>query len=117
MSEFTYRPKRMRDPAREQAERDAFLLLFHLHNLCEGRTWDTFRLEQICRDLAFDDHAAMGLSDLLEWGRFLTKRQSVISITPEGVDYIRNRAGRRRSARLGDWAQPTGAFGTPITPW
>src|SRR5690606_21962905 len=35
MAEFDFRSKRTRDLEREQAERDAFLVLFHLYNLCE----------------------------------------------------------------------------------
>lgn len=106
MTEFECRSKRVRDLEREQAERDAFLVLFHLYNLCEGDARAGYPIDRLCRDLGFyDDETAARLSDLLEWGRLLAKGEAAVSITPEGVEYIR-KAGRRRSARIDPRGQP-----------
>ena len=117
MADFDFRAMRTtRDQDREQTERDAFLVLYHLYNLCGGETRAAIPIDRICRDQAFnDDLTAALLADLLEWGRLLTKGEATVSITREGLDYIRS-AGRRRSARLDAWAPP-GPYPHAVSLW
>ena len=91
---------RPRDPVLERAERDAFLLLFHLHNLSDGEPSRAFPLQKMSRDLAFGETRTGQLAQFLSHGHLLSDDTSALSITDAGVDYLR-RAGRRRSARLG----------------
>jgi hypothetical protein len=88
-----------RDAELERLERDSFVYLQHVYTISERDPAARQSGSRMNKDLGFTpDRGAMLLDHLIGTG-YLAGHGPMISITPEGVDYIERLAWRRRSVR------------------
>jgi hypothetical protein len=100
MSEEQSMDRPERDDTAERQERDAFLVLYHIFSVTAANPDVELAAETLARDLAFERPDITLLVDHLALcGCVRCQLEGGLSITPDGIDYIGQAAGRRRSVR------------------
>jgi hypothetical protein len=89
-----------RDPTTERMEREAFVLLLHVDSVSSGDPTVEVSDLSLGRDLAFErSHLSLLLDHLAAGGFVRCVPNGGVSVTPRGVDYLREQARLRRSIR------------------
>lgn len=104
--------RRQPGPEVQRLERDSFILLQHacaVTGSCPGRAVNPARLGA---DLGFAEDETARLVNYLSWMGYLKESTMGphLSLADEGIEYLEERAGRRRSVRIDDKHVPLPLF-------
>ena len=85
----------------ERLERDSFILLQHAYTVTGATAGRPVNATRLGHDLGFAEDEASRLINYLNWVGYLKESAAGphLSLAPEGIEYLEERAGRRHSVR------------------